>query len=67
MCKPVVYYYSKQNENNTLTLNLKKNDYFTKLIPNFNEKNTWNFESNTGKIKVENQKYDYLYYSLVTT
>lgn len=66
MCKPVVYYYSKDNSSNSLTLNLKKKDYFTKLIPELDKNNTWDFDSQSGKIIVENKKYDYLYYSLVT-
>lgn len=65
LCKPLVYYYSKNPIKNSLTLNLKKNDYFTTLIPEFNDKNTWNFEANNWKISVENQKFDYLYYSMV--
>lgn len=66
MCKPVVYYYSKDKESNSLTLNTKKWDYFTKLIPDFTSKNTWNFNANNSKIEVSEKKYDYLYYSLVT-
>lgn len=66
MCKPVVYYYSKFNENNKLTLNLKKWDYFTKLIPELDNKSSWNFKSDNWKIIIENKKYDYLYYSLIT-
>ena len=45
MCKPVVYYYSKDNESNSLNLTLKENDYFTKLIPDLDKNGTWNFES----------------------
>ena len=66
MCKPVVYYYSKDNSPNSLTLDLKEKDYLTKLIPELDKNNTWNFNSQSGKIIVENKKYDYLYYSLVT-
>lgn len=66
MCKPVVYYYSNENESNILTLNLKKWDYFTKLIPELNNNSAWEFESNNWKVIVENKEYDYLYYSLVT-
>lgn len=67
MCKPVVYYYSKNKEKNTLTLNLKKWDYFTKLIPELDINSSWNFASEDDKVIVDNKKYDYLYYSLVTT
>jgi hypothetical protein len=67
MCKPVVYYYSKNKEENSLKLDLKKWDYFTKLIPELSEKSTWDFEANNSKIEVNNKSYDYLYYSLVTT
>lgn len=67
MCKPVVYYYSKDNEANSLTLNTKKWDYFTKIIPDFTSNNTWEFISNNSKIEVDWKKYDYLYYSLLTT
>jgi len=66
MCKPVVYYYSKNIEENTLTLNLKKWDYFTNLIPELDDNNSWNFVSDNSQIKIENQNYDYMYYSLVT-
>lgn len=66
MCKPVVYYYSDQKEENKLTLNLKKWDYFTKLIPDLDNNNSWNFLSNNWKIVVEDKEYDYLYYSLVS-
>lgn len=66
MCKPVVYYYGKDNEKNTLTLNLKEKDYFTKLIPQLDKNSSWNFEIKDSKIKVDNKKYDYLYYSLAT-
>lgn len=66
MCKPVVYYYSKYREENTLSLNLKKWDYFTKLIPNLDENNSWNFLALNWNIYVNNKDYDYLYYSLVT-
>lgn len=67
MCKPVVYYYSDEKEKNTLTLNLKKWDYFTNLIPNLNKDSSWNFSSDNSMIIVDNKEYDYLYYSLVTT
>lgn len=66
MCKPVVYYYSTKNENNVLKLDLKKWDYFTKLIPNLDKNSSWNFKSSNWKIIVDNKSYDYLYYSLIT-
>ncbi len=66
MCKPVVYYYGDENQKNTLTLNPKNGDFFTKLIPEFTSENTWKFTSKKGKISVENKNYDYLYYSLAT-
>lgn len=65
LCKPLVYYYSKNPVKNSLTLNLKSNDYFTTLIPEFNAKNTWDFMAKNGKINVKNEKFDYLYYSIV--
>lgn len=67
MCKPVVYYYWKNNEENSLRLNLKKWDEFTKLIPELDENNSWNFKINNSKIEVNNKLYDYLYYSIITT
>lgn len=66
MCKPLVYYYSKNKENNKLTLNLNAWDYFTKIIPNFSSNNTWDFVSENWKINVLWNNYDYLYYSLLT-
>ncbi len=66
MCKPVVYYYSDKDEENYLTLIPKKYDYFTHLIPAFNKENTWKFQSQNKKIKVEENTYDYLYYSMIT-
>lgn len=66
MCKPVVYYYSKDKEENRLNLNLKKWDYFTKLIPELDKNNWWDFSSKNWNIKVKDKNYDYLYYSLVT-
>jgi len=66
MCKPVVYYYSDKDEENYLTLIPKKYDYFTHLIPAFNKENTWKFQSQNKKIKVGEETYDYLYYSMIT-
>jgi len=66
MCKPVVYYYSNDKEKNNLTIDIKKWDYFTTLIPEFNTNNWWDFESNDWNITVWESSYDYLYYSLVT-
>ncbi|PID84593.1 hypothetical protein CSB09_00015 [Candidatus Gracilibacteria bacterium] len=66
MCKPVVYYYGDENKENTLTLIPKNGDFFTKLIPEFTSKNTWNFMAQNDRILVKDQNYDYLYYSLAT-
>lgn len=64
MCKPVVYYYSKNEIKNSLTINPKKDDYFTKIIPDFNSENKWFFSANNWEINVNWKNYDYLYYSL---
>ena len=65
LCKPLVYYYSKNPEKNSLTLNLKQKDFFTKIIPEFSSNNSWDFLADNGKIQVKDKKFDYLYYSLV--
>jgi hypothetical protein len=69
LCKPVVYYYSDTQKQNTLQINLVSPlDSYTKLIPNFNEKNAWKFSTDTNhKIFVEKKKYDYLYYSILSS
>jgi hypothetical protein len=45
MCKPAVYIYNNLEEKNTLYLQTNQNNYFTKLIPDFTEKNSWEFSS----------------------
>ena len=65
MCKPLVYYYSKDKEDNYLNLITKKWDYFTKLIPLFNQDYWWKFTWDNSKIYIDWSEYDYLYYSLV--
>lgn len=64
LCKPLVYYYSKNPVKNSLTLNLKWNDYFTKIIPDFTTKNTWDFSVKLWEINVLDKNFEYLYYSM---
>ena len=64
MCKPLVYIYGKDTENMSLKLNTIKDWEFTKLIPEFQEKNTWNFSTKNNKVHFGNQSYDYLYYAI---
>lgn len=66
MCKPVVYFYSKKQEKNSLRLQLRKDDKFTKIIPDFTSKNTWDFLSQIDwTIKIANKIYPYFYYSIL--
>ncbi len=64
MCKPLVYIYGKDSENMSLKLDTIKDWEFTKLIPEFQEKNTWNFSTKDNKVHFEDQSYDYLYYAI---
>ena len=67
MCKPVVYYYSPTTEQNTLTFQLHRNDFYTTLIPDFNRGNGWDFTWKNGKVIVDDTTYDYLYYSIMSS
>ncbi len=64
MCKPAVYIYDKNFRKNSLNLSFEKSSYFTKIIPEFSSKNTWDFVWKNWKVKVENKIYDYLYYAI---
>ncbi len=67
LCKPAVYIYDIHERKNSLTLPIQQWDYFTKLIPEFSNKQTWNFQStNHWSVKMNSQSYDYLYYALKT-
>ena len=64
LCKPLVYIYSSQPENNQLTVSLPKGWYFSKLIPHFTHEKSWDFMSDASwNIDVLGKKYEYLYYS----
>jgi hypothetical protein len=67
MCKPAVYVYDKFNRKNNLKIQYNNSSYFTKLIPHFNAENSWDFYSNNGKVIVDNETYDYLYYAIKVT
>jgi len=64
MCKPLVYIYDKDSQNMSLKLDTIKDSEFTKLIPDFQEKNTWNFSTKNNKVFFWNTSYDYLYYAI---
>ncbi len=64
MCKPAVYIYNSWEEKNILTLKTDSKNYFTKLIPEFTGKNSWEFSSKNSKIEVKWKNYDYLYYAI---
>ena len=64
MCKPAVYIYDKNARKNSLNLSFEKSSYFTKIIPEFSSKNTWNFVWKNWKVEVKNKNYDYLYYAI---
>ncbi|MGB2111253.1 MAG: hypothetical protein ACPHY8_05460 [Patescibacteria group bacterium] len=48
----------------SLQLDTIKDSQFTKLIPEFQKENTWNFSTKNNKIYFENESYDYLYYAI---
>jgi hypothetical protein len=50
LCKPLVYIYGKDNTNMSLNIETPKYSEFTKLIPGFQEKNTWNFRANNNSV-----------------
>ena len=64
LCKPLVYIYGKDNTNMSLNIETPKYSEFTKLIPEFQEKNTWNFRANNNSVHFWNDSYDYLYYAV---
>lgn len=64
LCKPLVYVYSNNPENNILSVMLPSGGYFSKLIPHFSYGNSWKFHSEeSGNIEIEDKDYWYLYYS----
>lgn len=64
MCKPLIYIYGKDSQNMSVNLQTIENSQFTKLIPDFQETNTWNFSTKNDKVYFWNTSYDYLYYAI---
>jgi len=64
MCKPAIYFYWMDWENNKLIINLPQWGYFTKLIPQFNIGSGWKFDVKDNKVMFGENKYNYLYYAV---
>jgi hypothetical protein len=66
LCKPAVYAYDSKNPNGnkSLTVTLAPGGAFTKLIPDFTGKQSWDFRADAGgSVSVLGSGYPYLYYS----
>lgn len=66
LCKPLVYIYDIFSRKNRLSIWFPQWGNFTKIIPDFSGKQSWDFHSDSqGVIMVENktQPFEYLYYS----
>ncbi|MDR0771648.1 MAG: hypothetical protein LBF15_00850 [Candidatus Peribacteria bacterium] len=47
MCKPAIYVYTPISQNQSVEIKpINSLSYFTKTIPNFDTKNTWNYSTN---------------------
>ncbi len=64
MCKPLVYIYGADNKKMSLKVETNKEAQFTKLIPEFQKENTWEFMANNNKVHFKKDSYDYLYYAV---
>jgi hypothetical protein len=68
LCKPAIYVYTPTPQNQSVEIQpANASSYFTKIIPNFDAKNTWNYTTNPNKwniIWTDKNTYDYLYYSI---
>jgi len=64
MCKPAIYVYDKQNRNHEVQIKMPKNGFFTHLEPNLNILNWRKYKAKDGKVIVDWQDFDYLYYAV---
>lgn len=64
MCKPVVYVYNTQSTDLQVSLDLFGKGFYTKLIPGFSTGTTWNIRTQEDGLTVDNNFYEYLYYSV---
>lgn len=63
MCKPAIYVYDEKNRNHKVSVEFEDIGHFTHLEPELNIKNGWEYQTKNGKVVVDGESFDYLYYA----